>query len=182
MSVRRGATLLALVALATATAGSLGACGVGYILQQGVGQLEMLGRREPIARVLREPDLPAETRDRLVLVWHARAFAINALGLHASESYRDVVRLDRDAASYVVAAAPQDSLEPYRWCFPIAGCLPYIGYFHRADAEREKARMIGPRLSTCSCAECPRTAWAGGCPTRYTRRCSASRAGGWRTR
>jgi predicted aminopeptidase len=112
-----------------------------YVLQQGFGQLGMLSRREPIARVLQERDLPTRTRERLTLVWYARQYAIGRIGLRESDSYRDLVRLDRDAASYVVAAAPPDSLEPYRWCFPIAGCLPYIGYFDRRDAEREAARL-----------------------------------------
>ena len=59
-----------------------------------------------------------------------------------------VVVLDRDSVSYVVSAAPPDALRPYNWCFPIAGCIPYIGYFSRADAEREgrRLRVSTPRL------------------------------------
>jgi predicted aminopeptidase len=113
-----------------------------YIVQQGLGQLGMLSQREPIARVLQEPHLPIKTRDRLMLVWYARRFARDVLGLRVGQSYQDLVWLDRDAASYVVAAAPPDSLEPYRWCFPVVGCQPYIGYFNRADAVRERKRLI----------------------------------------
>jgi predicted aminopeptidase len=131
-------TFLGLFALAGL---ALPGCGVDYIVQQGFGQLDMLAHRQPIARVLRDPSLPAEMRDRLTEIWYVRRFAAQALHLRTGESYQDLVRLDRDAASYVVSAAPPDSLEPYRWCFPIAGCLPYIGYFNRADAERERRRM-----------------------------------------
>lgn len=119
----------------------LSGCEVAYVIQQGVGQIAMLAQREPIAHVLQEPTLPSRVRDRLVLIWHVREFARHRLGLRVGESYRDLVRLNRDAASYVVSAAPRDRLEPYLWCFPIAGCLPYIGYFRRVDAEREAQRL-----------------------------------------
>ena len=129
------------LALPMALAALAGCEMVGYVARQSVGQISMLARREPIARVLQETDLPAQTRDRLVLVWYAREYAERVIGLRPSPSYHDVVRLDRDAASYVVAAAEPDSLEPYRWCFPVAGCLPYIGYFDRGDAVRERRRL-----------------------------------------
>jgi predicted aminopeptidase len=64
--------------------------------------------------VLHEQGLSARDRDRLVLVWHARRFAQEQIGLRPGESYRHLVRLNRDAASYVVAAAPPDSL-PWNW-------------------------------------------------------------------
>jgi predicted aminopeptidase len=120
---------------------ALAGCQAGYIVQQGVGQLAMLSRREPLPTALRDPRLPETARDRLVVAWHARRYAERTLGLHTGDSYRDVVVLDRDAVSYVVSAARPYSLEPYLWCFPIAGCLPYIGYFDRADAAREAARL-----------------------------------------
>jgi predicted aminopeptidase len=110
-----------------------------YELQQGFGEIDMLSRRRSIAEALRDPGLDPTTRDRLETVLRARRFAQSVLGLHASESFQDVVWLGRDAASYVVSAAPADRLEEHRWCFPIAGCLPYIGYFDRRNAEREAA-------------------------------------------
>ncbi len=119
----------------------LAGCGFDYILQQGIGQLAMLSRREPIAAALRDPRLNATARDRITLAWFARRYAEQVIGLTPGESYRDVVVLDRDSVSYVVSAAPPDSLRPYHWCFPIAGCLPYIGYFARPDAEREARRL-----------------------------------------
>ena len=36
-----------------------------------------------------------------------------------------------------VFAAPEFSLQPKTWCFPIAGCVSYRGYFSREAAERE---------------------------------------------
>jgi predicted aminopeptidase len=51
------------------------------------------------------------------------------------------VALDRPYVVFNVLAAPELSLEPYRWCYPVIGCAAYRGYYDRADAEREAARL-----------------------------------------
>jgi predicted aminopeptidase len=112
-----------------------------YELRQASGQLDMFLRRRSISSLHDDPRTTARDRDRLRVLWFARDFALRELGLNASESYQSVVVLDRAAVSYVVAAAPADRIEPYRWCFPFAGCLPYIGYFDRRDAVRERDRL-----------------------------------------
>lgn len=112
-----------------------------YVFQQGFGQLAMFTRREPIAHALQDPSLSTQACDRLELVWYARRYGVERVGLRDNGSYRDVVWLDRDAASYAVSASPRNRLSPYRWCFPVAGCLPYIGYFNPADARREAERL-----------------------------------------
>ena len=116
-------------------------CSLGYLLQQGQGQVSLLMRREPLDRVIADPTLDAETREQLVLVQEAKAFAESELGLTKSKSYTQLVRLDRDAVSYVVAGAPKDKLEPHLWWFPIVGHVPYKGYFDKANAEREKENL-----------------------------------------
>lgn len=133
-------------ALPVFVAASLGASASGcYELRQASGQLELFLQRRSVASVLGDRDLDASQRDRLRVLWFARDFALRELGLNASESYQAVVRLDRSAVSYVVAASPPDRVEAYRWCFPFAGCLPYIGYFSRRDAiaERDRLRALG---------------------------------------
>jgi predicted aminopeptidase len=40
-----------------------------------------------------------------------------------------------------VFATPALSLTPRQWCFPIAGCVNYRGYFAEADARAEAARL-----------------------------------------
>ena len=40
-----------------------------------------------------------------------------------------------------VFAAPELSLTPRQWCFPVAGCVSYRGYFAEADARAEAARL-----------------------------------------
>ena len=64
----------------------------------------------------------------------AREFAVRELGLPDSGSYTKYADLGREYALWNVVATPEFSLRPLRWCFPIAGCVSYRGYFHEADA------------------------------------------------
>jgi predicted aminopeptidase len=120
----------------------------GYYAQAVSGHLGLMAAREPIDEVMADPATPAAVRQRLELAQAARRFAIDELGLPDNGSYTSYVQLDRPAVVYNVYAAPAFSLEPKRWCFPVAGCVVYRGYFARADAERTAARLEGDGWDT----------------------------------
>jgi predicted aminopeptidase len=40
-----------------------------------------------------------------------------------------------------VVATPEFSVEPRRWCFPVAGCVAYRGYFAEAKARAQAERL-----------------------------------------
>ncbi|MEB3330688.1 MAG: aminopeptidase [Candidatus Sericytochromatia bacterium] len=119
-----------------------------YALKQGAGQLELLRRRVAVSRVLASPTTPEATRRSLRLVQAAKAFAEDSLGLARTHNYEHLVQLDRDAVTYVVTAAPPDSLEPYQWWFPVIGSVPYKGFFAKADALAEQARLVAQGFDT----------------------------------
>jgi predicted aminopeptidase len=114
-----------------------------YYGQAARGQFEVLSKREPIARVVDDPDTPPELAERLELVTAARDFSIETLGLPDNKSYRGYADLERDYVVWNVFAAPEFSLAPETWCFPVAGCVAYRGYFKRAAAEREAEKFAG---------------------------------------
>lgn len=126
MRIRRG-----LLAMTLLTSTLLSGC---YVLQQGVGQLQLLSRREPVAKVLADPATGPDKRAKLELVPKVKAYAEQEIGLRHTSNYEDYVALNRDAVTYVVSAAPPDKLVPYTWWFPIVGNVPYKGYFDRAEA------------------------------------------------
>ena len=105
-----------------------------YLMQVSAGQLELISAREPIAEVIARPDTPAAVRERLDYVSRARRFAVDALALPDNGSYTGYVTLDRQFVAWNVFAAPEFSVEPKSWCFPIAGCVAYRGYFQEAKA------------------------------------------------
>jgi predicted aminopeptidase len=117
---------------------SLSGC---YYLQAAQGQLELTRKREPIEDVLVAEDTAPELAAKLRLVQEARRFAVDELGLPDNETYRTYADIERDYVVWNVFAAPEFSLQPKTWCFPVAGCVSYRGYFARADAEREGGRL-----------------------------------------
>ena len=116
-----------------------------YYLQAAGGQLEVLRKRESIDRLLDDPDTPAALAARLSLVRAAREFSITELGLPDNGSYRSFAALDRDYVVWNVVAAPEFSIEARTWCFPVAGCVAYRGYFseRRARAKATQLKAAG---------------------------------------
>ncbi len=111
-------------------------------MQAASGQLDILDRSRPIPEVLADPGTPEATRATLELAQEARAFAVHELGLPDSDSFRKFADLGREYAVWNVVATPEFSLRPLRWCFPIAGCVAYRGYFHEPAAESFARRLI----------------------------------------
>lgn len=114
----------------------LGGCGnLGYYLQSAQGQYEILARARPIGEVLADPGTPADLRARLAAAQAAREFASRELALPDNRSYRNYAELARPFVVWNVFAAPELSTRLQEWCFPVAGCVAYRGYFAREDAE-----------------------------------------------
>jgi predicted aminopeptidase len=112
-----------------------------YYLQAIRGQFEVMNSRQPISAVLADDASPDELKKRLKIVQEARDFAVEELLLPDNKSYRSYADLGRDYVVWNVFAAPEFSLEPKTWCFPVAGCVAYRGYFAE-EAARKKAQRL----------------------------------------
>lgn len=117
---------------------SLSGC---YYVQAARGQLDVMSKREPINELIEAPDTPGDLALRLELVNEARQFAIDELQLPDNDSYRSYADLGRDYVVWNVFAAPEFSLDPKTWCFPVAGCVAYRGYFSEDAAERKAEQL-----------------------------------------
>lgn len=134
MSLYRIARLLTIAAAVLPLSGC-------YLMQAAGGQMAIAAKREPIADVLADSGTPPQLRSRLQHVAAARDFASRELGLPDNESYRSYADLGRPYVVWNVFAAPEFSVEPRRWCFPIAGCVVYRGYFNEEAAQRYARRL-----------------------------------------
>ena len=119
----------------------LSACSPVYVLRLGYEEARILWHRRPISDVLRRPELDPAVRDKLRLVLRVRAFAEHELGFRVGGSYASLTEVSRPPIIHVLTAAPQTSLEPYTWWFPIVGRVAYKGYFNRALARAEARRL-----------------------------------------
>jgi predicted aminopeptidase len=133
--VRRPGFVLA-IALLLAAPG----CG-GFYYQAVSGHMRLMADRRPIDEILEDPDTPADLAVRLRLVAEARTFATDVLALPDNDSYRSYVALDRPYVVWNVFAAPELSLTPKTWCFPVAGCVVYRGYFKESAARKYAQRL-----------------------------------------
>jgi predicted aminopeptidase len=71
----------------------------------------------------------------------ARNFAVTELHLPDNRSYRTYADVKRPFVVWNVVATPEFSVEPKHWCFPIAGCVAYRGYFKEKNARKFAAGL-----------------------------------------
>jgi len=119
----------------------LGGCTAAAYYWQGIrGQLDLLERARPIPAVLASTEDPALKR-KLERVLAIREYASRELALPDNPSYRSYTDLGRRFVLWNVFATPELSLEPREWCFPVAGCVNYRGYFVEAAARAEATQV-----------------------------------------
>ncbi len=167
-SVGRLVTLLPLLA-------ALSGCGsAGYYWQSVQGHLALMQAARPVDQLLADPSVSSDLKARLSLARQIRAYAVSDLALPDNASYHRYSDLKRRAAVWNVSAAPPDSLELRRWCFPVVGCVGYRGYYDEGEAqvlaaslardEGLEVRVYGvPAYSTLGWLN-----WAGGDPLLST--------------
>jgi predicted aminopeptidase len=124
-------------------------CGqLQYAWQAGMGQFDVVQKSRPVSDWLGDPTTPERLRVKLMRSQAIRDFATAELLLPDNGSYRRYADLRRPAVVWNVFAAPPDSLKPHTWCFPVAGCVPYRGYYKQADATAFAANAAKEGLET----------------------------------
>ena len=82
-------------------------------------------------------------KQKLERVQAIRAFASRELALPDNASYRRYTALGPAVRAVERVRHAGASLTPRQWCFPVAGCVNYRGYFDETDAQEEAARLDG---------------------------------------
>lgn len=114
---------------------------LGYYWQSVSGHLQLMNAARPLPEWLGDSQTPEKLKARLELAQRMRSFAVSALHLPDNASYQRYADLQRKAVVWNVTAAPALSLTPETWCFPVAGCVGYRGYFDEQQARAEAARL-----------------------------------------
>lgn len=114
-----------------------------YYVQAIRGHSDLMRRRRPVEEVIEDAESPEELRRKLALLRDARAFSVAGLLLPDNDSYRSYADLDRPFVVWNVFAAPEFSLEPKTWCYPVAGCVAYRGYFDAEAAGKTGRKLRG---------------------------------------
>jgi predicted aminopeptidase len=135
---RRRKTLLFLSLVVIVTAVS-GCQTIGFYSQAIKGQYQIFAHQKLIDKLIADPQTPAKLRTQLELVQQLRQFAKDELKLPVDGHYRKYVDLHREYVVWNVQAAPEFSLQPRTWWYPLVGSLEYRGYFAEKGARHYAA-------------------------------------------
>ena len=105
------------------------------------GQYGIMAHQQRIEKLLADPQTPGPLRAKLQLVQSLRAFAAKDLKLPVDGHYQRYVDVHRPFVVWNVEAAPEFSLEPKAWWYPLVGRLEYRGYFAERSARNYAARL-----------------------------------------
>jgi predicted aminopeptidase len=116
-------------------------CVLFYGLQSGYGQMKLLSKRQPLEKVLADPNVSEKTKQKINLVVEAKTFGVDQLGLTPTKNFESYVDVGGPAVTYIVVAAKKCELKQHTFRYPILGDMPYKGYFDRKDADEEAAKF-----------------------------------------
>ena len=120
----------------------LGGCAsLGYYSQAAHGQFSLLSAARPIDQWLADPATDARLKDQLTKAQAMRRFAVRELALPDNRSYTSYADVQRPFVLWNVVATPALSLQPRQWCFPVAGCVRYRGYYSKEVAQAYAAEL-----------------------------------------
>ena len=135
MKPLHGAVIMAAAALIT------GCANLAYYTQAANGQFALLSAARPIDQWLADPATDTGLKDRLAKAQAMRRFAVRELGLPDNASYSSYADVKRPFVLWNVVATPALSMEPKKWCFPVAGCVSYRGYYSKEEAQAYAAEL-----------------------------------------
>ncbi|SNT26949.1 Predicted aminopeptidase [Noviherbaspirillum humi] len=119
----------------------VGCSQLGYYVQAAHGQLSLLSEARPIDEWLADPGVEGKLKNKLSKVKEIREFAAKELGLPDNDSYKNYADLKRPYVLWNVVATEELSLDPVQWCFPVAGCVNYRGYYSKDEAQNYAAEL-----------------------------------------
>jgi predicted aminopeptidase len=105
------------------------------------GQYQLLAYRHSIENLLADPSTTPGLKTQLELVQSLRVFAAKELKLPVDGHYTKYVDVHRRFVVWNVEAAPEFSMEPKTWWYPIVGSLKYRGYFSERNATNYGAAL-----------------------------------------
>lgn len=118
-----------------------GCANLAYYAQAAQGQFALLAAARPIDQWLADPATDTGLKDKLAKAQAMRRFAVRELALPDNASYSSYADVKRPFVLWNVVATPALSLEPKQWCFPVAGCVSYRGYYSKEAAQAYAAEL-----------------------------------------
>ena len=114
---------------------------IGYYTQAAQGQLSIVFSRKNVDTLIATESFPQDLKEKFSEIKLIKEFAGTQLALPVGNNYSSYVDVKRNYMVWNVFAAPEFSMEPFTWCYPIAGCVSYRGYFSKEHALRYAKKL-----------------------------------------
>ena len=115
---------------------------VTYLIDQGIGQFQILWKAKKIEDILNSSNYDEETKSKLRLIREVKAFAEDSLGLKKTDNYTSVYFHHSDTLIWLVSGCAPFEFKDYKWQFPLIGKMPYKGFFNKKKALEETENLI----------------------------------------
>ncbi|WCL50259.1 aminopeptidase [Leptospira sp. GIMC2001] len=119
-----------------------------YLSHLAGEQVDQFKKRERIDKVIANDSASPEEISKLRFIQDVKKFGIEHLALSEDSGFEYYVKLDRDSVGWNVSASYPLEFRSYTWWFPIAGEVPYKGYFDNKLALEEEKSLKHKGLDT----------------------------------
>lgn len=116
---------------------------LGFYAQAIRGQYQLFAHDTPIEKLLQDQQVPENLKARLTLLLGLRSYAETQLKLPVDGHYKKYVDVHRPYVVWNVQAAPEFSMQPKTWWYPLVGSLEYRGYFFHDKATNYAGYLRG---------------------------------------
>lgn len=113
-----------------------------YGISQGKGQLNIIKNAKPINEILADKSFPDSLKQKLVLITEIKQFAVDSLGITASENYSTVFDQHNKAILWTISAAEPYEMKSKEWEFPFLGRVSYKGFFNKKALRKEFISLV----------------------------------------
>jgi predicted aminopeptidase len=113
---------------------------MNYLIQAGKGQWAMLSHARPIEEVIKDERTPPQLKSLLTEIKPIKQFGEDH-ALKPTSNYTEYVKLDRQAAVWLLSACDPLQFKNKVWNFPLVGSFPYLGWFDLQTAQ-EQAKLL----------------------------------------
>ncbi len=112
-----------------------------YGISQGLGQITIIWKAEPIDRKLNDTSFPDSLKQKLILIQEIKKFAVDSIGINPSDNYSSVYDQQDKPVLFTVTACQPYSFVAKEWWFPFLGNVSYKGFFNKKEALKEIADL-----------------------------------------
>jgi predicted aminopeptidase len=124
-------------------------CGhVSYLTTQLGGQLRLVNSSRPNEEVLENIKVRPRDKKKILKIQNYKKFFYEYWQIPERNIYSRTTLLKNKAVTYLVVASKPNVISAKQFCFPLAGCFPYLGFFDKKDAEAKQLELKGEGMVT----------------------------------